>query len=49
MLDINKSMYEHTLKRYRLNIQEIKRMKEPAPKNQQKGRSLEDIWKCLKL
>lgn len=40
MLDVNKNMYEHTLKRFRLSMQEIKKRKEPASKNQQKGRSL---------
>jgi len=40
MLDINKSMYEHTLKRFRLSLKEIKEMKEPISKHKQKGRSL---------
>jgi tRNA A37 threonylcarbamoyladenosine dehydratase len=50
MLDVNRSMYDQTLKRFRYSLQELRKKSMPKVKVElNRGRSLHKIWKVLKL
>lgn len=50
MLSVNKAMYDKTLLRFRYSLKEIQKeaqRKQPTPPA--RGRSLEEIWRTLRL
>lgn len=50
MLNVNKVMYEKTLMRFRYNLKELQKLGQPKQKAfPSRGRSLEEIWRTLKL
>ncbi len=50
MLNVNKAMYDKTLMRFRYHLKEIERSAGGSPPPEvPRGRSLQDIWRTLKL
>jgi hypothetical protein len=50
MLNVNKAMYDKTLMRFRYHLKEIERSAQGKPAEEVgRGRSLQDIWRTLKL
>lgn len=50
MLTVNKAMYHKTLMRFRYHLKEIQKSAEGRPIPEVvRGRSLQDIWRTLKL